>query len=278
VTTVLPDHETICAALRQESRRVAGLIRGCVRLDTPVPGLDWTTGQVAVHLSVIYRVFAATVRGEPFGAELDSAGGSLAEVVAKANALALEVFAPGQPAETAGELEAGAAELSAVVAACPDLRVACSAPWYGPEVTIAAGTLAALAVSETLVHGHDLARAVGGGWRLPARPATAVAPAVMSAMLPRMLDPARAGGFTGGFDVRVRGGQRFVLRVAGGTAWTEPAGSQRADCVVSMSGRAALLTGLGRQPLWRAVLTGGIVAFGRKPWLAPRLLTMFPPP
>ena len=276
--TVEPDREAVCAALGQESRRVARLVRGCARLDAPVPGLAWTTGQVAVHLSVIYRIFAATLRGEPFGAELADAGSTLAQATAAANALALEVFTPGAPAEAAGELEAGAAELGAAVASCPDLRAACPAPWYGPEVTVTAGALAAIGVSETLVHGHDLGRAVGGGQRLPAGPATAVAATVMSAMMPLLLDPAQAGGFTGGFDIRVRGGQRFVLRVADGKAWAEPPGGQRADCVVWVSGRTALLTGMGRQPLWRAVLTGGIVAFGRRPWIAPRLRTMFPPP
>jgi hypothetical protein len=55
VTPIQPDRDTVCAALRQEGSRVASLVRRCERLDAQVPGLDWTTGQLAVHLSVIYR-------------------------------------------------------------------------------------------------------------------------------------------------------------------------------------------------------------------------------
>jgi uncharacterized protein (TIGR03083 family) len=275
---VEPDREAVCAALRRESRRVAGLVGGCTRLDAAVPGLDWTAGQVATHLSVVYRAFASVIRGEPFGSMLNGIRGTVQEMTAAANARALEASTAVGPAEIAGDLEAGADELLGAVAGCPDLGVGRPAPWYGPEAEATTGTLAALGVSETLVHGHDLARAVGGDRRLPAGSAAAVAATVMSGMLPRLLDPVRAGSLAAGFELRVRGGQRFVLRVGDGKAWAEAAGGQRVDCVISMSAVAALLTGMNRQPMWRAIATGGMVAFGRRPWLAPRLHTLFPPP
>ena len=67
-------------------------------------------------------------------------------------------------------------------------------------------------------------------------------------MLPRVLDKRRASSFTGCFEVRVRGGERFVLRIADGTACSEPADSQRVDCVLSWSGYHALLMGYERVP------------------------------
>jgi hypothetical protein len=86
-------------------------------------------------------------------------------------------------------------------------------------------------------------------------------------MLPRVLDERRASRFTGSFEVRVRGGQRFVLRIAGGRAQSELADNQRVDCVLSLSAYDALLMGYARVPAWRAIATGKAWAFGRRPWL-----------
>jgi len=152
------------------------------------------------------------------------------------------------------------------------------APWYGPDVTLPAGNILALAVCEILVHGYDLARAVGADLRPTkgmAESATAVAAAMMSEMLPRMLDQHSASGFTGGFEVRIRGGQRFVLRIADGTAWSEAAEGQDVDCVLTLSAYHALLIGYGRLPVWRGIATGKAWAFGRRPWLGPRFPGLF---
>jgi uncharacterized protein (TIGR03083 family) len=275
---VEPDRDALRLALDREGGRVARMVRGSASLDVPVPGLDWTAGQAAMHLNVIYRSFATVVRGEDFGtglADVTAGGRTLPEVTAAANAFALSVFKPGPPDQAADDLAAGAAELLAALDAAQDLHAECPTPWYGPYATRPVGTLAALAVSETLVHGRDLALALGGDRRLDARSARAAAPVVMSEMMPPLFDPDRAGAFTGRFEIRIRGAQRFLLHIDGGQAWTTRTGGQRADCVVSFAPAAALLIGLGRLPVWRAVATGGARSFGRRPWLGLRLSTMF---
>jgi hypothetical protein len=60
-----------------------------------------------------------------------------------------------------------------------------------------------------------------------------------------------------------------------GVATSGPAGSGPVDCVLSITPVAALLTGFGRQPVWRAVLAGESFAHGRKPWLGPRFPRVF---
>jgi uncharacterized protein (TIGR03083 family) len=275
---VEPDRQALCRALDAESHRVARLVRGSAHLDGPVPGLDWTAGQVTVHLNVIYRAFAAAVRGAEFGVDLTSvtAGGqTLPQVAAAVNAFALEQFPTGPPGETADALEAGAAELVAAVGTQQDLRAERVTPWYGPDMTRSVGGLTALAVSETLVHGRDLALALGGDRRVAPGPAATVAATVLSEMMPALLDQRRAGRFNGRFELRIRGGQRFVLHVADGKSWTTAAPGSGVDCVLSLSGVTALLVGLGRMPLWRAVAGGGAMAFGRRPWLGLRLHSLF---
>jgi hypothetical protein len=97
----------------------------------------------------------------------------------------------------------------------------------------------------------------------------------MSEMLPRVLNKRTADGFTGSFEIRVRGGDRFILRIADGRAWSEATGSMPVDCVLSLSGYYALLTGFNRVPVWRAIASGRAQSFGRRPWLGLRFHSLF---
>jgi uncharacterized protein (TIGR03083 family) len=277
MTSVQPDGAAVRQALEHASERAAGLVREGGPLDGRVPGLEWTKAQLVAHLVAICAAFATSLRGEDFAERFGpefvgsyGSGATLPEAVAAVNAKVVQYASFPNPAAAADALTIGTAALLAAFSAHSDLSVPQPAPWYGPDVTLPVGNLLALAVSELLVHGHDLARAVGADLRpsaATAASATAVAAAVMSEMLPRVLDERRASGFTGSFEIRVRGGQRFVLRIADGRAWSEAADSQHIDCVLSLSAYDALLMGYARVPAWRAIASGKARAFGRRPWL-----------
>jgi len=181
---------------------------------------------------------------------------------------------PG-PREAADGLRECADELLAALDAKPDLRAARPTPWYGTGVTRSVAALAALSVSESVVHGYDLAGALRTRPWLDQRSAAAAAPIVMSEMLPLLVDPAGARGFTGSFEVRIRQASRFVVRVDAGRAWTVPADGREVDCVLSLSGCDALLVGFRRRKLWQAIASGGALAAGRRPWLGLRFHTLF---
>lgn len=278
--TVPPDRDALVDALRRESRRVAEMVRRAERLDAAVPRLAWTAGQLAGHLCVVYRAFASTVRGEALGVEFEGvigSGDTLPEVVAATNARAVEVVHFDRPAEAADALADGASELAGALAASPDLAVARPTPWYGAGVTRYAATLGAIGVSETLVHGRDLALALGGDPRMPAAAAVCVAPTVMSEMLPLLVDRRATRGLTATFELRVRGGRGFVLHLAEGVARSTPLPSAEhpVDCVISLSGCAALLVAFNRMSVWRALATGQVVSYGRRSWLGPRFRGLF---
>lgn len=287
MTSVEPDGHAVRQALQHASERVAGLVRDGAPLDGPVPGLEWTKAQLAAHLCAICEAFATTLRGEDFverfGTEFIGSYGSgptLREAVAATNAKVVKYASFPTPAAAADALTSGAAALLAAFDTHRDLSARRSAPWYGPEIVLPVGNLLALAVSEFLVHGYDLARAVGADVRpsaATAASATAVAAAVMSEMLPRVLDERSASGFNGGFEIRVRGGERFVLRIADGRAWSELAVRQDVDCVLILSAYPALLMGYNRVPVWRAIASGKAWAFGRRPWLGLRFHHLFLP-
>jgi uncharacterized protein (TIGR03083 family) len=285
MTSVQPDGGAVRQALAQASELVAGLAREGAPLDGPVPGLEWTKAQLVGHLCAICEAFASTMRGEDFvecfGTEFVGSYGSgptLRDAVAGTNAKVVKAASFPTPAAAAEALTSGAAALVAAFDSHRDLSVQRPAPWYGPDVTMPAGSLLSLAVSELLVHGYDLARAVGADPRpsaATAASATAVAAAVMSEMLPHLLDEHAASGFAGTFEVRVRGGERFVLRIADGTARSEPADGRAVDCVLTLSAYHALLMGYDRVPAWRVIASGKAWAFGRRPWLGLRFGHLF---
>ncbi|BCY10184.1 maleylpyruvate isomerase N-terminal domain-containing protein [Actinoplanes sp. L3-i22] len=275
---VEPDPDALRAALLRESGRLVDRVRSSPHLDGPAPGLAWTAGQLVAHLCVVYRAFALAVRGADYGPDILAnlgSGHTLPEVVASTNARALAVVSFPGPREAADGLRECADELIAALDTRPDLRAGRAAPWYGPDVTRTVGTLAALTVSESVVHGYDLARALRIRPWLDERSAAAAAPTVMSEMLPLLVDPAGARGFSGTFEVRIRRAPRFVLRVDGGRAESAVPGGGDVDCVLSMSGCAALLLGFRRRPLWRALASGDAVAFGRRPWVGLRFPALF---
>jgi uncharacterized protein (TIGR03083 family) len=283
--SVQPDGRAVRQAFERASGQAARLARSAAPLDGPVPGLEWTKAQLVTHLLAICEAFAATLRGEDFaelfGAEFIGSygsGGTLPEAVAAVNARVVNGASFATSAAAADALTSGAATLLAAFSTHDDLTVLQPAPWYGSEVAIPAGNLMSMAVSEFLVHGYDLARAVGANLRpssATTASATAVTGAVMSEMLPRLLNQQTAGRFTGSFEIRVRGGDRFILRIADGRAWSEAAGSMPADCVLSLSGYDALLMGFNRVPVWRAIASGKARAFGRRPWLGLRFHDLF---
>lgn len=272
------DRDALRAALEREGRHVAALLRDGAPMDAPVPGLAWNSGQLAAHLCLVCLAFTAALRGERLGLDFGPDRATLPETLAAANARALREVSFSTGAEAADGLTDGLAGLLTALDAGDDLHASCGTPWYGARMSFSAGTLMALAGSELLVHGRDLALALGKDTRPGAErraSAAAVAGVVMSGMLPHLLDPARAQGLDACFEVRIRGGQRFLLRVADGAARSEAVDGAEADCVLSLAGYTALLVGFRRIPVWRAIATGQALSYGRRAWLGPRFSGYF---
>ena len=271
------DGAALAAVLRTESGRLCRLLAAGADMRRPVPGLDWTVAQVAAHLLSVYGVFGAAVAGEDvtslFAATPDTP--TLAERITAVNDFAVAQLTTDDPAEASAALGAAAARLATAVEAHPDLGQTIATPWYGATAAHEVATVAALAGSETLVHTLDVARGLGVGHRLSAAAAAVVTPIVFAKMLPYTVDAQATRGVTVRYEVRLRGAARLRVAIEDGVATAGPAGIGPVDCVLSITPVAALLTGFGRQPVWRAVLAGDSFAYGRKPWLGPRFPNFF---
>jgi hypothetical protein len=158
-------------------------------------------------------------------------------------------------------------------------RDALPTPWYAPQATLPVLHATCLLLGEQVIHGRDIARAFGRRWPVPHADACLMFHGVRS-MVPLAVDADAVRGVTAAFDVWLRRGPRAVVRIREGRASVDPwePGSGPVDCHVSADPATFMLVGYGRISQWRAVAGGRLLAWGRRPWLALRLVGYFSSP
>ena len=178
------------------------------------------------------------------------------------------------PAVIAGRIEASAERyLAEIDGYDPDEK----RPWLVEGVTVTAQTLTCHLLNETIMHGGDIAGAAGRPW--PVGPADAaivlngfMVPVLRALPPAAMVDADRAVDAT--FDVRIRGSASYHYVFERGELRVEDPGPRRIDCHISAEPGALLALMWGRRSQWRAIARGEVLAWGRKPWLGPRLRGM----
>ncbi len=137
-----------------------------------------------------------------------------------------------------------------------------------------------LLLGEQVVHGYDIAKAVGRKPSIGKQDAVLIFGAVQE-MLPKIADPAAIGGVTATYELHLAGAGRsgrFVVRVADGAAVVEACAGQRVDCHVLAEPVALMLLGYGRINQWQAIGRAKMITWGTKPWLAFRFTSFFSNP
>jgi uncharacterized protein (TIGR03083 family) len=137
---------------------------------------------------------------------------------------------------------------------------------------VALGTL----IGEFVVHGYDIARVLHTTWPIDA----ALAPLIIRGqhqVMPGWVNTTNSDGHTATYEFRLRGQEAYVYEFTGGRLTVNPAQPRPIGVHISAEPVTALLLSYGRVNPTRAALTGRILAWGRKPWLAPRFSQRFLP-
>jgi uncharacterized protein (TIGR03083 family) len=272
---VSTDQAATRGALERVGGQVAELVRSLSDTSRRIPGSEWTVGDAAAHLVVVFTVYGAAVEGsqaewtQPY---VDAGGATRDRLASGSSRTVLEL-----PRHDAGALSGLLAErLEAFLAAIAtrSAHEVVSTPWYGPGITRNLATLTGVGLGELVVHGYDMARAVGKPWPIEACDARLVLSAA-AAMLPLFVDANKARGVTASYKIHIRGGPSLVVRIVEGTARVEPSSSSPVDCHLSVDPLAFLLVGYGRIGQWGPIAKGQLVAWGRKPWLGLKFKNLF---
>ncbi|MGW4894773.1 maleylpyruvate isomerase N-terminal domain-containing protein [Kitasatospora sp. NPDC004240] len=274
------EHERTRAALAAVIGRLERLLR-----DVPDPGAAsgvpvWSVGDVGSHLAVVFVAYCSALTGE--GPEWDDIlppeDGPFAERIAALNAKAVGLFGASERARL-GEIvaEQGETFLRVTEGLAPDAPLA--TPWYGKAQVLTVAAATGLLLSESLVHGLDIARGAGLPWEIRPDEARLVFGQTMPTMMPLALDTVRARGVSLAFDLAIQGGPRLAVVVDGGRATvTRDAAPRVYDCRITVEPVTFLLVSFRRTPIWKAVALGRMRAGGRKPWLAGRLSKLIAAP
>jgi uncharacterized protein (TIGR03083 family) len=275
------------AALATEVTRVTTLLRSVNTEKRPEPVLGrWGLADIAMHLSQTWIAIPGLARADLSEVEAivpgRGAGPSVARDVGQLGAVTLSAVAADPERDLgvlADRIETRSREYLAHCAeADPDLH----RPWLLSGITVPPHVFTAHQLSETVVHGADIARAAGRPWRIePAHAALVVRWFLFELLLygaPALIaDPATLESVRGRyrFDIRGHGSVRMVFDERGARLDVD---SGHPDCRMSVDPVAFLLMFFGRRGPVATAARGGLLAWGRKPWLALRLQKALPTP
>ena len=119
-------------------------------------------------------------------------------------------------------------------------------------------------LGELVVHRRDLARALGRDAGVAREEAALVLDGAL-ATLPAMVDRDAARGHVGVYELRVRRHATYTLQVDGEQVTVTPGRAARRDVVLSVDPVTFLLVSYGRRGNLRAAISGGVLAWGRRP-------------
>lgn len=248
---VLQAYEHVLGAFAQSLRGVSA--------EASIPHLEWTAGELAAHVLGAARAYRRAAL------EDTDVWTSFADGDAQ-NARLLAETAERDPAVVADRLGPEIERLEAAWRAAPGpVR-------WSAGVRVAPADLAGIQIGDVLVHGWDLSRATRERWSID-RDHAAIAIRSVATVAPHFVAPA-AAGFSGVYEIRLRGNGSTKWVFDKGELSTDAGDSRQVDCVINADPATFLLMSYGRIPVWRAAANGSVIAMGRKPWLALRFKSL----
>ena len=222
----------------------------------------WSARDVAVHLGNAFRMRRDILAGKPVPLER-------IEQTAEVNQRLIDSIPERDMNRLADRIENEALPVLERLEAMDEAAIV---PWAEIQVPITA--LISADIAECLVHAYDIAQAEGRPFEIDPHDA-ALAVRGVSPLTRHYVDPVTAKDLEAVFRLHLRGQGAMDFIFDHGNLEIEDASARRADVYISADPASFLLTGYGRFPLWKPLLKGRMISWGRKPWLAlrfPKLL------
>jgi uncharacterized protein (TIGR03083 family) len=250
-----------CVGVEVLAERLAEILHG-VPTGAAAVSPEWSIRDAVAHL----------VSGTVLYAELAAGASSPVDDVSPHgfrvfNAQRLADIADIEPAQLAKSLSGAVAQfLGATDRRSADTIVR----WHGGlELDLA--QLSCVLLGEYVLHGYDVAAAVGAPW--PIDPGHAALTLYgYGPLLPVCVDPSTSGGHTAGYELDVGAAGRLAVRFVAGAITVGPADERPrddgpVDCTITADPTAFLLVMSGRMPQATAISLGLLRASGPRPEL-----------
>ena len=248
------DKNEVVAAMKATGKDVAYAIRNISDPNASAIG-TWSASDVAAHLIDVYDAAKdiAEGRGTPFSHSTGTAANNESRLAARAER---------DPKTLAEGFDRALADY---VASLEGIDGDPLVPWADFQVPVS--TAASVELAECLVHDYDIAHAEGKPWTIvPDR--AALAARGLSRVTEHYVDESAAAGFTGTFDLKLRGYPSLHYVFADGVLSVQEPTDRKVDVHISVDPVAFMLVGYGRVSQWGPMARGKLLAYGRKPWLA----------
>jgi len=232
---------------------------------TPIPGSRWTVRDAAAHLAGGLRRHIDYVHGE----------GTLAPTLDKEHfsnrtRSQLDETSEADSENLAGQIRNGVADYHALTASTPaDQPIA-----YHGGLRPTLAQLTAVLLGEYVLHGYDVAVALGEPWPIEPEHAALVVGAYRL-FLPLIFQPDAADGLQATFHVAVSGTDPYFVRIAHGAYEELDAAPPAVDCSIATDAVTALLVQSGRLSQWPAIALGRLTFSGARSEVGPRFASLF---
>lgn len=258
------------AALAGAADRFARMVLACPTPDRRTIG-DWSAVDTAAHVAIVARLNAGLIDGNRSPLDepeldrlwLESSFGAFARL----NDMSLDHFPEREPEVVANRL---LEEVDLLLSRAGDIDPHEIRPWLG-GANFPAASHVAHQLNEILIHGLDIARAIDVPWHISTEEAAFTFDLFLMHLLGGDSGKLLGGGGMPGrvaIEFRSKHTTPVVLTSDNGRISVEPPNGGKVDARIRFDPATMMLTVFRRERLVRAVATGKVFAFGRRPWAA----------